>query len=238
MNTSFSKRLIREIKEYETQQSQFSQQGIYFQYDHNDLTNIQLLIIGPHNTPYQGGFYFFKIFVTNQYPLAPPKIEFVTKYNSVRFHPNLYVDGKVCLSILGTWSGPSWTPCMTITTIALTIQSIMTENPLTHEPSYYNAKSDNIDCQKYTEIITHANLMGAVIHMLKNIPPGFHNFQNIINNYFITHFKDYNINSQNYDKIITSNYGMTYKLDYKIVKTEFESMLSILEKEKLEKETI
>jgi hypothetical protein len=28
----------------------------------------------------------------------------------VRFNPNLYINGKVCLSLLGTWSGPSWNP--------------------------------------------------------------------------------------------------------------------------------
>lgn len=28
----------------------------------------------------------------------------------VRFNPNLYACGKVCLSLLGTWTGPSWVP--------------------------------------------------------------------------------------------------------------------------------
>lgn len=232
MSSSFSKRLIREIKEYETQRKQLSEQGIHFEYDHNDLRNIKLLIIGPSDTPYYGGFYFFKIFVSDQYPLVPPKVEFVTKYNSIRFHPNLYVDGKVCLSILGTWSGPIWTPCMTITTIALTIQSIMTDNPLTHEPAYYEASAETTECKNYKEIVTYANLIGGVIHMIQNIPIGFNNFQKIINNYFITHFKNYVINQENDGKTFTGNYGMSCNLDYKTVQKEFDSMLSILEKEK------
>ena len=42
--------------------------------------------------------------------------------------------GKVCLSILGTWSGPKWTSIMDITTVLLTLQSLLDENPLHHEP--------------------------------------------------------------------------------------------------------
>ena len=35
------------------------------------------------------------------------------------------MSGKVCLSILGTWSGPSWTHTMDITIVLLTIQSLL-----------------------------------------------------------------------------------------------------------------
>lgn len=39
------------------------------------------------------------------------QVQFLTTGNgSVRFNPNLYNCGKVCLSLLGTWSGPSWDP--------------------------------------------------------------------------------------------------------------------------------
>ena len=45
------------------------------------------------------------------YPCDCPKVELVTTgQGSVGFNPNLYANGKVCLSILGTWAGPSWSP--------------------------------------------------------------------------------------------------------------------------------
>lgn len=31
-----------------------------------------------------------------------------TSGGNVRFNPNLYQQGTVCLSLLGTWGGPSW----------------------------------------------------------------------------------------------------------------------------------
>jgi len=54
----------------------------------------------------------------------------------VRFNPNLYANGKVCLSTLGTWSGPSWSPALSLAAVLISIQSLMTESPYTNEPGY------------------------------------------------------------------------------------------------------
>lgn len=47
----------------------------------------------------------------------------------MRFNPNLYANGKVCLSILGTWDGPSWTPGMTLSSVLLSIQTLLSATP-------------------------------------------------------------------------------------------------------------
>ncbi len=44
--------------------------------------------------------------------LLPQVQSLTTGGGKVRFNPNLYDDGKVCLSLLGTWHGPSWDPAM------------------------------------------------------------------------------------------------------------------------------
>ena len=62
------------------------------------------MIVGPEGTPYQHGFYFFDVQFSDTYPMKPPYVSFKTGDGRVRFNPNLYVEGKVCLSILGTWS--------------------------------------------------------------------------------------------------------------------------------------
>ena len=69
------------------------------------------LIIGPADTPYANGCFIFDIFLPHNYPTVPPAVQFKTTGGGrVRFNPNLYECGKVCLSLLGTWSGPSWDP--------------------------------------------------------------------------------------------------------------------------------
>mgnify|MGYP000902727291 CR=1 FL=1 len=66
---------------------------------------------GPEDSPYENGLFEFDILLGASYPSAPPTVNFVTTGGGkVRFNPNLYNCGKVCLSLLGTWSGPGWDP--------------------------------------------------------------------------------------------------------------------------------
>lgn len=70
----------------------------------NDI--IKALIFGSEGTPYAHGAFVFDIYLTETYPSTPPKVNLMTTgFNSIRFNPNLYSSGYVCLSLLGTWSG-------------------------------------------------------------------------------------------------------------------------------------
>ena len=61
---------------------------------------------GPTGTPYAGGLFFFDVLYPQDYPTdAPLMLLETTGGGRVRFSPNLYADGKVCLSLLGTWHG-------------------------------------------------------------------------------------------------------------------------------------
>lgn len=60
----------------------------------------------PEGTPYASGCFLFDIFLPSNYPKSPPKVTLrTTGRGTVRFNPNLYANGKVCLSLLGTWNG-------------------------------------------------------------------------------------------------------------------------------------
>jgi ubiquitin-protein ligase len=60
------------------------------------------MITGPFDTPYEGGFFYFVIRCPPDYPIRPPRVKLMTTgQGQVRFNPNLYKNGKVCLSILG-----------------------------------------------------------------------------------------------------------------------------------------
>lgn len=60
-----------------------------------------------------------------------PQTSFLQQ-GGVRFNPNLYANGKVCLSILGTWEGPSWSSALGLSSVLLSIQSLLSPTP------YYN----------------------------------------------------------------------------------------------------
>jgi hypothetical protein len=80
---------------------------------------------------------------------------FLTGDGRTRMHPNLYVAGKVCLSILGTYSGPSWSANMTLETILLNLQSLLDENPLANEPAFTDGKLSDPRHKGYAEAVEH-----------------------------------------------------------------------------------
>ena len=83
------------------------------------FTTCKFAISGPEDTPYSGGLFIFDTFFPSDYPENCPKVNMqTTGQGSVRFNPNLYNCGKVCLSLLGTWrgeAGETWDPkCSTL----------------------------------------------------------------------------------------------------------------------------
>ena len=63
---------------------------------------MNVLVTGPDQTPYEKGFFHFFMRMPHNYPIQPPRVKFLTTgAGVVRFNPNLYANGKVCLSILG-----------------------------------------------------------------------------------------------------------------------------------------
>ena len=81
--------------------------------EESNIHHWHALILGPPCTPYSFGMFHFDLHFPSDYPNSPPKVSILTTSGGqVRFNPNLYATGKVCLSILGTWraehSGEQW----------------------------------------------------------------------------------------------------------------------------------
>ena len=92
---------------------------IHIWYDEENITKIRALIIGPEGTPYEDGFFYFTIDIPESYPFHHPSAKFETINHKIRFNPNLYEGGKVCLSIIGTWNGPKWSSVQTLKSLLL-----------------------------------------------------------------------------------------------------------------------
>lgn len=111
---------------------------ILIRVDEDRYDFLRACLFGPEDTPYECGVFIFDIFLPPDYPDSPPKFRFLTTGGGrARFNPNLYSNGKVCLSLLNTWTGPSWTPASTILQVLVSIQSlILVPNPFFNEPGY------------------------------------------------------------------------------------------------------
>ncbi len=137
--SSLAKRIFAEI---ETIKDSISDFQCYVLVSEENIQQMKVLFIPDYDTPYAGGYFEFDMFIPTNYPAEPPKLKFLTTDNGkVRFNPNLYNCGKVCLSIINTWSTNQWdAKTSTISQVLLSINSmIFIEHPYTNEPAYYNA---------------------------------------------------------------------------------------------------
>ena len=107
------------------------------------------------------------------YPgVAPSVTATTTNSGRCRFNPNIYAQGKVCLSILGTWRGErgeEWSSAQGLESILISIQSLMSSNPYENEPGYEHAKTsdDKKNIADYADKIQHESLRISVIQRLE-----------------------------------------------------------------------
>ena len=90
--------------------------------DESDLYNWTASIMGPEDSPFQGGVFFLNVQFPTDYPFKPPKLSFTTRI----YHPNINSNGSICLDILKD----QWSPALTISKVLLSISSLLTDaNP-------------------------------------------------------------------------------------------------------------
>jgi ubiquitin-conjugating enzyme E2 Z len=148
-----TRRLLKDVQN--AQQDIMKQQGIWYSMNETDMTKGYALLKGPEDTPYEGCLLFFSVQFPSDYPFSPPKVLFLTSDGRTRFHPNLYVEGKVCLSILGTFSGPSWSATQSLSSVLLSILALLDKNPLSHEPYYEKWSLLDIRNRDYADFVEH-----------------------------------------------------------------------------------
>lgn len=147
------RRLLKDIER--AQEPLMREQGIYYVVDSCMMNKGFALIEGPENTPYEGCLLLFSFIFPDDYPFSPPKVLFHTTDGKTRFHPNLYIDGKVCLSILGTYSGPTWSGTQTLSSILLSLQGLLDTNPLAHEPAFEKGTLFDYRHKEYADAVEH-----------------------------------------------------------------------------------
>lgn len=201
--------------------------GIHLRINENNILDIECLIVGPVDTPYEGGFYMFKIQMPTTYPDKPPKVTFVTTDGRIRFHPNLYACGKVCLSILGTWDGPSWSPVMSLRSVVLSLQSLLGyKNPLICEPGFENENVLSERNKTYNMMLTFQNIRYAIAEMIRS--PTLLRFKDIIGTIYSKNETTYRelltkrhveyCETHTNGETVQSIYGMNLPIDYRQIR--------------------
>tara|TARA_B110000261_G_scaffold164169_1_gene212579 strand:+ start:1291 stop:2049 length:759 start_codon:yes stop_codon:yes gene_type:complete len=206
------KRLIRDVKDMKD--ISLKDSGIFYKHDDTDMLKGYAMIVGPRDTIYHGGYYFFTFKFKTDYPNSPPTVVYETNNDSIRFHPNFYRNGKVCISILNTWNGEPWSSCQTIKSVVLTLCSVFNKDPLLNEPGITHL-SDYINIEYYNKIVKYANLKVAIIDVLttNTFADWYSRFERSINESFI----------ENKEEII-ANYASEFEMDVTFITFEIYHM--------------
>lgn len=176
-------------------------------FDESNLRKIDAIIKAPKDSLYKHTFIRLQLNLPDNYPFSPPKVKFIN-YKGTRIHPNLYGCGKVCLSILGTWTGPSWISTMTIESVLLSIQSLLDNTPYIHEPNQKNDKLYN----QYVRFETFDTLLFSYIKNEKN-----ELIKNYIQKYITENYNEikYDLEKLNKGKFtINTRYNMNCVINY------------------------
>lgn len=171
-----------------------NESSIFFWIEKNKLDRMRFIITGPADTPYDQGLYIFDMSLSENFPSKPPLVHF-SNNGGVRFNPNLYDCGKVCLSLLGTWrgdKGESWNPATsTFFQLLVSIQSqILIEEPFFNEPGYESQigkESGKKNSKDYNDNIRQYNLDYAINNLIEGVVESksdYPEFDSIIRNYF------------------------------------------------------
>ncbi|GMP65780.1 hypothetical protein CsSME_00026440 [Camellia sinensis var. sinensis] len=142
---------------------------------------LRAVIVGAEGTPYHDGLFFFDVLFPSGYPNVPPHVHYHS--GGLRINPNLYNCGKVCLSLLNTWSGhqsEKWIPGVsTMLQVLVSIQAlILNEKPYFNEPGYEimgGSVNGEENSQRYNEN-TFILSLRTMVYTMRRPPKDFEDF--------------------------------------------------------------
>jgi baculoviral IAP repeat-containing protein 6 len=190
-SSSKNKRLGKELADLSDSLPLSLSSSVWVRVMEGRMDCLQVMISGPEGTPYSNGLFLFDAHFPESYPNEPPKVNLqTTGRGSVRFNPNLYNNGKVCLSLLGTWrgeAGESWSPATSTFLQALvSIQSlILVPEPYFNEPGYeatMGTPAGIAESKAYNDKIKIATVQWAMVDQLQKPTEGF---EDVIRKHFV-----------------------------------------------------
>merc|ERR1712061_371520 len=121
--------------------------------DPDDLLNFKIVIC-PDEGFYRYGKFTFTFNINSNYPHEPPKVKCLTKI----YHPNIDLEGNVCLNILRE----DWKPVLTINAIVYGLQYLFLE-PNPEDPLNKDAALEMVTNRRLFELNVQNSMRGGAI---------------------------------------------------------------------------
>ena len=132
------KRIQKELTEFNKEEPEGFTAGPV---DDSDMFKWEASLVGPENSPYEGGTFQLSMEFPKDFPFKPPKVEFTTKV----YHPNVKSTGTICLDILKD----AWSPDISVSKILMAIQNLLINPNIDHPLEPEIAKQYTDDRAKY-----------------------------------------------------------------------------------------
>lgn len=134
--------------------------------------HLGLMVINP-DSAFHGGYFKAEMRFSTEYPYKPPTFRFVPPI----FHPNIYPDGQLCISILhqpgedimsGEAAGERWSPLQGVESVLLSVLLLL-DNPEISSPANVDASVLYRD----SRALYNNRAQAAVERSKKDIPADF-----------------------------------------------------------------
>lgn len=114
--------------------------------DADDFFNFNLTIF-PQQGYYKSGSFHFKVEINGNFPMEPPKI----KCTDVIYHPNIDLQGNICLNILRE----DWSPVLNLNSVLIGLNFLFLEpnpnDPLNKDAANVLVKDTHLFAKKVKE---------------------------------------------------------------------------------------
>ena len=158
---AFSAAFLRRVnREHRILSTTLPSAQVYVRTYESRLDLLRCLIIGPADTPYEYAPFVVDLQLGPNFPAEPPTAHFHSWTGGLgRINPNLYEEGKICLSLLGTWPakspGESWSENASILQILVSLSGlVLVKQPFYNEAGFEAFGQDQVytlESQQYSE---------------------------------------------------------------------------------------
>lgn len=176
------KRIVKDMEILKKNKDELQSRGIYYHIDEENIRVLHILIVpkekqeGDLVSPYTYGFFMFQIIFGGEFPLSPPNVSFYPQQDYCRLHPNYYKMGKVCLSVINTWSNNDWTPSTSIMSLINILEERLNENGICFEPGL---ERSSVEKKKaFNTAIEYAKYKVCILDVLEH--PLFRRFKTVM----------------------------------------------------------
>lgn len=227
------KRILKDLHLLQTNQEELNSRGIYFYFDDSNIFNPSFLIIPKHKqdldfpqltSPYTNGFFLFKLTIPEDFPLSPPRIDFHPQQSVCRLHPNYYEQGKVCLSVINTWSRDDWAPTTSLMAISNILEERLNERAICFEPGCEQSSISRM--QAFNEGVRFGVYHTAILPIIKSKNQNYAPFHDVIQSHWQTNKQVYldelqTLSSQPKKQIKQDVYGYNMFIDWQTMHSQF-----------------